>query len=215
MIVSMKVLDQLLDRLRQIVRRAMDRLAIFLNRVARGRLTPDAITLISLFAHLPIAWLIGNGFFLLAAPLLALFGLLDALDGAMARLQKKASAAGMLLDATTDRMKEIFLYTGIAFWFVEHNQMYGAVWAVMAIGGSLLVSYVKAKGETAVAGSGLPPAVVNRLFQDGLVRFEVRMTLLILGLLAQQLLPFVIGIALLSWMTAISRLIFISRKLRA
>ncbi len=211
----MKALDQLLDRLRQIVRSAMNQLAIFLNQMTHGKLTPDIITLTGLFAHLPIALLIGQGFFLFAAPLLVIFGLLDALDGAMARLQKKASAAGMLLDATTDRMKEIFLYAGIAFWFVENDQTYGAVWAVAAIGGSLLVSYVKAKGETAVAGSGLSHAAVNRLFQDGLFRFEIRMTLLVIGLLVHQLLPLVVCITLFSWMTAMSRLISISRKLRA
>ncbi len=207
------IIDRTLDRCRVAVRALMERLAVFLNRSSRGRLTPAMVTLTSVFAHVPVAWLIAEGHFLVSAPLLLMFGLLDALDGALARVQKKASPAGMLLDATTDRMKEIILYSGIAIWFIHQGPAEGAVWAVIASGGSLLVSYVKAKGETAVASANLSHTVVNRMFQDGLLRFEVRMALLIIGLLANQLLPVVVIIALLSWWTAIDRLITISRRL--
>lgn len=210
----MNAITRVLDHSRTAVRTFMERLAILLNRISGGKLSPDAVTLIGLLAHVPIAWLIAQDYLLLAAPLLVLFGLLDALDGALARFQKRASTAGMLLDATTDRMKEVVLYVGIAYWFIAHNQEAGAVWAVAAIGGSLLVSYVKAKGETAVASSGLPHATVNRMFQDGLMRFEVRIAFLVIGLLLNQLLPVTIFIAALSWLTAVDRLLTISRKLK-
>ncbi len=210
----MNALERTLDRPRTVVRSFMQQIAIFLHRISHGKLTPNAITLTSLLAHIPIAWLIAEGHLFIAAPLLVLFGLLDALDGTLARLQGKASAAGMLLDATTDRMKEVILYIGVAYWFIAHHQEMGAAWAVAAVGGSLLVSYVKAKGETAVAGLGLSHSAVNRLFQDGLMRFEIRITFLVIGLLLNQLLPVVIFVAALSWLTAIDRLVTISRKLR-
>lgn len=210
----MKPLNTLLDSLRDRVRSVMNSLAHAIQHMSGGRVTPDMITLVGLAAHLPIAWLIATGYFGYAAGLLLVFGLFDALDGALARLQGKASSAGMLLDASTDRMKEVILYCGAAFALVNMGEPFWAVWAVSACGASLCVSYVKAKGETAVAGQKLSANEVNRLFQDGLGRFEVRMFLLIAGLLVVQLGWTLVIITLLSTYTAVMRLITISRKLR-
>lgn len=191
----------------------MTGVAKFLNRISGGRLSPNFITITSLLMHLPIAWFIANDDFVIAAVLLVIFGLFDALDGALARLQNKAGPKGMLLDATTDRMKEVILYTAIAFTLVDSGHPYQSVWAVAALGGSLIVSYVKAKGETAVADGNLSANEINKLFQDGLLRFEVRMFLLVIGLLLSQLHIILIVITALSWMTAFERLIKISKKL--
>lgn len=210
----MNALNALLDAVRGQVRAVMYVLARGLNRLSGGRLHPDVVTVLGLLAHLPIAWLIAVQTNILAAILLVIFGLFDTLDGQLARLQKRASAAGMLLDASTDRMKEVLLYSGAAYAFVQLGRAELSFWAVLACGGSLLVSYVKAKGETAVAGGTLSVSEVNRLFQDGLMRFEVRMFVLVLGLLANQLVIAVIFIAVASWLTAVGRLINISNRLR-
>jgi phosphatidylglycerophosphate synthase len=191
-----------------------------LNALSGGRLSPNMVTLIGLLAHVYIAWLIATARNnVLAAILLIVFGLFDTLDGELARLQKRASASGMLLDASTDRMKEVLLYMGLIVAFV-HNQdslafglEYYAAAIVAACGASLLVSYVKAKGETAVKDAHLSPNEINRLFGDGIMRFEVRMFVLIIGLLTSQLEIAVLIIAVFGTLTAISRLISISHKL--
>jgi CDP-diacylglycerol--glycerol-3-phosphate 3-phosphatidyltransferase len=210
----MKLLTFFLDICRTIVRGWMRHIARLLNRLTGGRLSPNAVTIIGLLAHLPIAWLIANGDFWWAAGLLVVFGLFDALDGELARLQQRASSAGMLLDATTDRMKETALYCGVAYALIASDRPVDAVWAVAACGASLCVSYVKAKGETAVSGGTLTPNEINRLFQDGLLRFEVRMTLLVIGLVTGWLAGVVIVIAVLSSFTAIDRLVRITQKLQ-
>lgn len=191
----------------------MHLLAGVLNTVSGGKLSPNAVTILALVMHLPIAWLIATDQYWWAAGLLLVFGLFDALDGALARLQKRAGNAGMLLDATTDRIKETILYCGVAYSFAASDNPKLAVWAVAACGASLCVSYVKAKGETAVSGQKLSPNEVNRLFQDGLLRFEIRMTILILGLALDMLAPAVIAIAIFSTFTAIGRLISITKYL--
>ncbi len=185
----------------------------WLNRVSNGKISPNGVTLTGLVMHLPIAYLVALQQNYLAAVLLIIFGLFDALDGALARLQQKASNAGMLLDASTDRMKEVLLYSGAAYAIVQIGRPSMAVWAVVACGASLCVSYIKAKGETAVAGGNLSANEVNRLFQDGLGRFEIRMAVLVIGLVADKLILAVIAIALLSTYTAFERLIKITRKL--
>lgn len=191
----------------------MSVLARFLHRISGGTITPDAVTITALLAHVVIAGLIAGGSYTWAAVLLVIFGLFDALDGELARLQGKASNAGMLLDASTDRFKEVILYCGVAYALVAADQPYYAVWAVAATGASLSVSYVKAKGETAVAGGKFTANEVNRMFQDGLARFEIRMSLLVLGLLLDQLAIALIVIAILSGYTALVRLVKITRKL--
>lgn len=218
-------MSEFLEVIRLVVRRFMSRIARWLNTVTKGRIHPNTVTLTGLVMHLPIAWLIAAQHNLWAAALLIFFGLFDTLDGELARLQHRTSNVGMLLDATTDRMKEVILYMGIASGMVSQisnkivsfSSTTGEIrWSMIAVvaacGGSLLVSYVKAKGETAVAGK-IPANEANRLFQDGLFRFEIRMVILILGLLSGLLILAVIVIALGSWYTAIERLVKISRKL--
>jgi len=210
----MQAVNGLLNRSRTLVRAGARRLAGLLNKLSRGRISPDAITYTSLLGHLPIAFLIATQHFVWAAALLIIFGLMDTLDGELARLQNRASAAGMLLDASTDRIKESTLYISSAYALIQMGHPMGAVWAVAACGGALVVSYVKAKGETAVAGLGHDHHQTNHLFDDGFMRYEIRMLILILGLLLGWLLPAVVLIAVLAWYTAIARLINISKYLR-
>jgi phosphatidylglycerophosphate synthase len=206
-------MDSVIDPVRKLVRLFMTRVAKDLDKLSGGRISPNMITIVGLLAHIPIAWLIATNQYVLAAILLIIFGLFDTLDGSLARLQKRDSLTGMLLDASTDRFKEVMLYAGAAYSFISLSQPYAAVWAVIACGASLSVSYVKAKGETAVAKSKLTATEVNRLFQDGLLRFEIRMFVLVIGLLSDRLILAVMVIAVLSTITALERLIKISRKL--
>ncbi len=202
-----------LDAARSWVRKHMDRLAKTLDRSSNGKLHPDVITYIGLLMHVPVALLIATQSFYWAAGLLVIFGLFDALDGALARVQNRASAAGMLLDASTDRIKEVFIYIGAAYALVAIGEPIGAVWAVAACGASLCVSYVKAKGETAVQNQAFSHAEINALFADGLMRFEVRIAFIIIGLLTHQLLLAVIAVTALSTYTAFSRLLRIQKKI--
>lgn len=188
---------------------------VWLNQVSGGKVTPNAVTIFGACMHLPIAILIARGRFVLAGVLLIIFGLFDTLDGELSRIQKKSSVKGMLLDASTDRIKEVMLYCGAAFYLAQGTNPTVTVWAVLACGASLTVSYVKAKGEAAVASGKdkIAPEVLNKMFADGLLTFEIRMLVLILGLFTGQLLIAVAGIAILASLTALQRLVAISEKL--
>ncbi len=184
-----------------------------LNSLTGGRLSPNAITITGALAHLPIAWLIAQSHYTLAAVLLVIFGLFDTLDGELARLQKRASNLGMLLDSVTDRMKEILLYVGITYNLVHIGLAPFAVWAVAACGASVLTSYVNAWGDVVMSKAKQSGHVINQAFRGGILRFEVRMFLLVLGLLSQRLALTMIIIAVLASFTALQRLINISRRL--
>lgn len=208
-------MKEALDYIRENVRAYLRKVAKWVNRITGGKVTPNAITIFGFFMHVPIAISIARGRFGLAALLLVVFGLLDTLDGELARVQKRSSVRGMLLDASTDRMKEVMLYSGAGFYLAGETDPTAAVWAVIACGASITVSYVKAKGEAAAASSKniIPHHVLNKMFADGMLTFEIRMFVLVLGLLTGQLLVAVAGIAILASLTALQRLVTISEKL--
>lgn len=186
------------------------------DRLAGGRLTPAAVTITGLTMHIPIALLIATNHYWWAAGLLVIFGLFDVLDGALAKVQGSTSPRGMLLDASTDRFKEVLLYGAAAYSLSGGSDArLGAAAAAVAAGASVSVSYVKAKGEAAVASrkEPIPHTVLNRMFSDGLLTFEIRMTVLVAGLVFDQLLWAVVAIAILASYTALQRLVIISRRL--
>lgn len=81
----------------------------------------------------------------LAAWLIALGGICDVLDGRVARARGIASAYGGFLDSTLDRFAEAFTFVGVA-WYLSGSPWMAAA-TVLAVAGSLLVSYTRARGE--------------------------------------------------------------------
>jgi CDP-diacylglycerol--glycerol-3-phosphate 3-phosphatidyltransferase len=197
------------------VRAVMRAIARVLNSATGGKITPNGVTIFGTLMHIPIAFLIATEHFYWAALLLLVFGLFDTLDGELARLQGSSSEQGMLLDASTDRLKEAMLYTGIAYVLATGSNPETAAWAAAAVGASISVSYVKAKGEAAVATSSkeIPHHTLNRMFADGVLTFEIRMVLLLIGLLANQLVLATAIVAIGASFTVLQRLIRISSKL--
>ena len=216
----MQFLNSFLDWCKFVVKRLMRPVAWALQSLSGGKLSPHVVTITGLLAHIPIAVLIATGHPIWAGVLLVIFGLFDTLDGELARLQGSESAVGMLLDSSVDRMKEIVLYIGIAYFLVNHaatgpfDSPQTAAVVVAACGGSMLVSYINAWGDAVLSTHSHQKHAVNQTFRSGLLRFEVRMFLLVVGLLSGGLLQVVCVIALLAWFTAFERLHSVIRRLR-
>lgn len=208
-------MKQVIDPIKYVVRALIRYAAQWFNTASSGRVTPAAVTIFGLLMHLPIAIMIARGKFGLAGVLLIIFGLFGSLDSELSRIQKKPSVHGLLLSASTNRMQEVMLYSGAGFYLAHGVNPTVATWAVIASGASLTASYIKTKGEAAgVSGKiSISCDALNKMFVDGLLTFEVRIFVLILGLLTGQLLIAVAGIAILASLTAVQRLITISEKL--
>lgn len=209
----MQLLNRFVDAIRNMVRGFMQHVASLLNKVTGGRLSPNAVTIFGFVMHLPIALLIARGYFIYAAVALAFFGLFDTLDGTLARLQNRSSKLGMFLDSVTDKMKEAILYIGVGYFFVWSNHPGFAVWAIAACGAGLIVSYANAWGEVVTKDIKDDARQLNKAFRSGLMSFDVRMFVLIVGLAINQLGPAIIVIAVLSWLTAFGRFKRISQYL--
>ncbi|MEM1565566.1 MAG: archaetidylinositol phosphate synthase [Candidatus Bathyarchaeia archaeon] len=109
-------------------------------------LTPNSISALGIiFAFLSaIAYAGGQQNLALAAVLLLLSGYCDMLDGALARLCQKATTFGGFLDSLLDRYADAAVYAGIML-----GGLCTPYWGLVALVGSLLVSYARARAEAA------------------------------------------------------------------
>jgi CDP-diacylglycerol--glycerol-3-phosphate 3-phosphatidyltransferase len=111
----------------------------------RTGITPNQLTAASLLASLGGAVAFASGRFTTGGWLVIACAILDALDGMVARARGTASDAGELIDAAVDRYAEIATFAGIAAYY--RNYPLGFWLALCSLGGALLVSYARAKGE--------------------------------------------------------------------
>jgi CDP-diacylglycerol--glycerol-3-phosphate 3-phosphatidyltransferase len=78
--------------------------------------------------------------------LVLLGGAADVLDGRIARARGMANETGAFLDSTLDRFAEVGAFVGLTVMFRDSAVELAVVTA--ALGGSLLVSYARARGES-------------------------------------------------------------------
>lgn len=122
----------------------LDPIAGFLNRLG---LHPNTVTLIGVAGNIIAAIFLANGNFLVGGLLVLLMGPVDAFDGAMARLRGDPSDFGAFVDSVTDRYSELFIYLGLLWFYLGQDEPLTAWGVYIAAGGSVLVSYTKARAE--------------------------------------------------------------------
>jgi phosphatidylglycerophosphate synthase/putative flippase GtrA len=113
--------------------------------LARVRFPPNVITSLSLALALGAGIGVAAGRFALGGWLFVAAGVLDFLDGRVARSTGQASPSGAALDSILDRYVESALIVGLA-WYYRHDWVLAA--CLLALTGSLLVPYVRARGES-------------------------------------------------------------------
>lgn len=118
------------------------------THLARLPVSPNLLTILGTLGHLIVAWLISNGQMQGAGIAIMLIAPLDALDGALARkLGYKAEGFGAFLDSTLDRIAEIILFGGFLFYYGSVGDMLMMATTYIAITGSIMVSYARARAE--------------------------------------------------------------------
>ena len=164
----------------------------------KAGLTPNLITLLGLLGNIGAALFISQGKFIIGGIVALVVGAFDAIDGTMARLSGEPSKFGCLFDSLIDRYSEMTLLLGLLLHFSSINHNTGIILVYLALCGSFLVSYIRARAE------GLGVEVTKGI----LTRVE-RLLILVISLLFRQPLMGVLIIALLGNFTAIQRLWFV------
>ena len=125
--------------------------ASFVQGIARGfqklGMTPNAVTILGAVLNAVVAVLISQGWHLAGGLLLILAAGLDAIDGSLARLMGGGTRFGAFLDSVLDRVSEALILFGLAWWYSSQGATTEVLLAYVAIVGSMLVSYARARAE--------------------------------------------------------------------
>lgn len=109
------------SNLRKYCQKSFDCLGLILTKL---NISPNAITITAFLVGLLCMGAIITGNLYIALALLWVSGLLDVLDGTVARLLNKSTYAGMYLDLILDRMVEAAVIFGFAVAFPQHYLVY-------------------------------------------------------------------------------------------
>jgi CDP-diacylglycerol--glycerol-3-phosphate 3-phosphatidyltransferase len=181
------------------------------NALIESRLTPNMISMTGLVLNVVAAVLVTQRYFFLAGVAFVVGSVMDTLDGRYSRMSGKGTPFGAFLDSTLDRVEEGVVLTTVAAYFSSRGMDFAVGATVVAVLGSLMVSYTRARAEAL--------GVENK---GGLATRPVRVVILSIGLLfakgagifgADLLAPAVYVLAVLSVFTVFQRVIHVRKAL--
>jgi len=119
------------------------------NALIKIGVSANGATLIGVAVAIGAAVVAGFGYFWIAGILVLLGAVFDMLDGGIARRTNSVGAQGALMDSVLDRVSEVAVLVGLVVYYStpEHLDRAALVLAVVAVAGSLMVSYVRARAE--------------------------------------------------------------------
>jgi CDP-diacylglycerol--glycerol-3-phosphate 3-phosphatidyltransferase len=169
-------------------------------------ITPNQISIVGFLLNVGAAVLVLFGYYIWAASVFIVAGLLDLVDGALARRSGKTTPFGGFLDSTLDRMSEGVIFAAIAYRLARDPDIVlrsvNVALVVLALLGSVTVSYTRARAES--LGVECKVGLASR--------FE-RIVLICVGLFL-DVLPYVIYVMLaLTMFTVIQRVVHTYRQL--
>ena len=173
--------------------------------LSKTPITPSTITWFGFLLNVGAAILIITEHLLVAGLVVLIAGFLDMLDGALARHTNQVTRFGAVLDSTLDRLSEAVLLIGILVLYAGEQSITGILLVSVALIGSLLVSYIRARAEA-----------LGIECQVGLFTRAERVIVLVLGLLLNQIdNALIIALAIIvvfSFFTAGQRLLYVRKQ---
>jgi CDP-diacylglycerol--glycerol-3-phosphate 3-phosphatidyltransferase len=182
------------------------------NRLIESRLTPNTISMTGLALNVLAAVLVWQKYFFLGGVAFVVGSVMDTLDGRYSRMSGKGTAFGAFLDSTLDRIEEGIVLTAVGWYFATSGNDTAVAATVLAVLGSLMVSYTRARAEA--LGVECKVGIASR---------AVRVVILSIGLLfakgagifdVELLAPAVYVLAALSCFTTLQRIAHVRRELR-
>jgi CDP-diacylglycerol--glycerol-3-phosphate 3-phosphatidyltransferase len=123
----------------------VDPIGAFMNRLG---LMPNTMTILGLAGNVVGAYFLANGKMTIGGIIILVMGFIDALDGTMARLRGMAGQFGAFVDSVSDRYSELVIFAGLLFYYAQQRDWITALAVYGAAAGSVLVSYVRARGQS-------------------------------------------------------------------
>jgi CDP-diacylglycerol--glycerol-3-phosphate 3-phosphatidyltransferase len=178
-----------------------------LDRIVRGlsylKIDPNLITFVGFLITLPSAWFLAKGNFFAAGWVIIISGLFDMLDGRVARITNSVTRFGAFFDSVLDRYSDMAIFIGLMMYYSRSHRMGYAVLAGIAMMGSVLTSYARARAECLIP-----------LCKVGFLERPERLVLLIIGTLFNRMAPVLWVLAVFSNLTVIHRIYFTWQETR-
>lgn len=128
----------------------------FINLLLKTGITPNAVTTIGFVINVgaTVVFIVGGGeprtdlrYVGWGGAIILFGGLFDMIDGRLARVGKMESKFGALYDSVLDRYSELAMFLGICYYLVAQSYFLSSLFAFLAMIGSIMVSYVRARAE--------------------------------------------------------------------
>lgn len=176
------------------------------NLFVRLKINPSILTVTGFLLNCFVAYIFSFGFFRWAAIVLILASIFDAVDGEVARKNKRVTAFGAFLDSTVDRYSEFVIFLGIFIYYIRAGNPFFVFVTLFSLFGSCMVSYTRARAE------GLGTSCTVGLFDRTL-----RVTTIVIGALLGRFIfgYFLLLIACFSQFTSFQRIIYVRKKLKS
>jgi len=178
---------------KQVPKKLIDPMVNFLILLG---ITPNMLTIGGFLGSVFAAFMIATGNFLIGGIFVLFFGALDMFDGAVARKTEKSNSYGAMLDSTLDRFSEIAILGGIFIHAINEPDKSLAILCFFALSGSLMVSYVRARGES-----------LGITLENGFAPRPERIIITAIALIFNWVLYAMLILVAITWITSMQRLI--------
>src|SRR3954447_19744068 len=171
--------------------------------LALSRVHPNVLTFIGLLINIWAAVLFAYGRFVAAGLVVIGGGLVDMVDGRVARETNRVTRFGGFFDSVLDRYSDLALLVGLLVYYASINRPAYVVLTAIVMTASVMISYTRSRAENII-----PTCKV------GFMERPERVVLLILGALFSRMAPVLWVIAVLGNLTVIHRMIFTYQEAR-
>ena len=165
--------------------------------LALTRIPPNFLTFFGLVGNAGAAVAFGYGEFFWAGLIILGAAIFDLSDGPVARITNRVSPFGGFFDSVIDRYSDLALYFGLLVYYARVNRFFYVVLTALAMTGSVMVSYVRARAESLIGSCKV-----------GFLERPERIVLLIIGALFDRMAPVLWVIATISNITVIHRIVY-------
>ena len=170
---------------------------LIVRGLALSKIHPNVLTFLGLVINGVAAWLLAAGQFRWGGVVIIGAGLFDMVDGRVARETNRVTRFGGFFDSVLDRYSDLALLVGMLVWYGSINRPFYVVLTAIAMTGSVMVSYTRARAENSI-----PTCKV------GFMERPERVVLVIIGALFDRMAPVLWVIAVMANLTVVHRMVF-------
>jgi CDP-diacylglycerol---glycerol-3-phosphate 3-phosphatidyltransferase len=177
----------------------LDRIVGFLSR---RKINPNYITFLGVLISFWAAWEFGRGRFFIGGLVIILAGMLDMLDGAVARVSRTETQYGAFFDSVIDRYSDVIILQGLMVYYAGKHMLGYVVLVGVVFLGAVMTSYARARAESLIPSCKI-----------GFMERPERIVLLIIGGLSNRMEAVLWILAVLGNWTVFDRIYYTWKEL--